>query len=95
MWEIVEVEILEKGKNSWLLGITGEDHTLANLLRIRLNEEGGVAAAYTLDHPLLGKIKFYVRSDRKSPEKEITAACESIVKEMDELYAKFEKALKK
>ncbi|MEM3402025.1 MAG: DNA-directed RNA polymerase subunit L [Candidatus Hadarchaeales archaeon] len=91
----MEVEILEKEKDSRLLGITGEDHTLANLLRIKLNEEKDVAASYTMDHPLLGKIKFYVRSEERNPDKVVMEACDKIVMEIEEFRDNFEKALKK
>lgn len=93
----MELELVEKGEGSRLIKITGEGHTLCNLLRAELGkDESVVSAAYTIEHPLTEAPKFYVKTKKgKSPERAITDAADRIVEQLEDLRKQLQKALKK
>ncbi len=93
----MELELVEKGEGSWLIKITGEGHTLCNLLRTELAKDESVAsAAYTIDHPLTEPPKFYVKTKKgKSPERAITDAVDRIIEQLEDLRKQLQKGLKK
>lgn len=57
--------------------ITGESHTLCNALRKALMEDEDVeAAAYVIDHPIIGEPKLQIRA--KNPKKSLKTAAELV-----------------
>lgn len=90
----LQLELIEKGANSRLIRIVGEDHTICNLLRHELQEADKVlAASYTLGHPLIEHPKFFVKAE-KSPERVMTDVAEKIAKDLEDLHEQLQKALK-
>jgi len=66
----MDIKMLSKKDKEWVVELTSEDHTLANLLR-ELSWENGGEAAYRLEHPLVGKprMKVVARNPKKVLEK--------------------------
>lgn len=63
--------------------ITGETHTLCNALRKALMEDEDVeAAAYVIEHPIIGEPKLQIKA--KNPKKALKAAAESVKSKCDE-----------
>jgi DNA-directed RNA polymerase subunit L len=93
----MELELLEKGEDSILVRIVGEDHTFCNLLRSELQkDEYVVAASYTIEHPLTEHPKFYVKVKKgRTPERALADAAERIAKQLQELREQLQKELKK
>lgn len=93
----VELELLEKGDNSLLIKIIGEDHTLCNLLRKKLYEDKSVvAASYVIEHPLTEPPKFYVKTKKgKSPERALIDAADTIAEQLEDLRKQLQKTFKK
>ena len=93
----MELELLEKGDESILVRIVGEDHTFCNLLRAELQkDENVVAASYTIEHPLTEHPKFYVKVRKgKAPEKVLVDAAERIMDQLHDLREQLQKELKK
>lgn len=51
----MNITILEEKKNKLVLEVSGEDHTLCNVLVKKLNSQKDVKhAVYAIDHPLVG-----------------------------------------
>lgn len=63
--------------------ITGETHTLCNALRKALMEDEDVeAAAYVIEHPIIGEPKLQIKA--KNPKKALKTAAESVKSKCDE-----------
>ena len=68
--------IIDK-KNELEIEITGETHTLCNALRKTLMEDKDVeAAAYVIEHPIIGEPKLYIKA--KNPKKSLKKAAETL-----------------
>ena len=92
----MEIEVVKKEKNTLMLRVEGESHTLANLLCHKLNQEESVkVASYTVDHPLKGTLLLYLKTDGKSPEKVMASVAESIAKEFQNLKKEIQSSLKR
>jgi DNA-directed RNA polymerase subunit L len=81
----MEVKMLSKKDHEWVVELTSEDHTLANLIR-ELSWENGGEAAYKLKHPLLGQPQ--IKLVAKDPKKVLEKTTKQIIK----LSKDFEKA---
>jgi DNA-directed RNA polymerase subunit L len=91
----MQLELLKKEGDSRLILVVGEDHTLTNLLRVELNEDVSVrAASCTVDHPLTGNPKFFIRTEGKTPERVLVNAAERIVGKLEEVKKQLQRALK-
>jgi len=93
----MELELVEKGDDSILFKIIGEDHTFCNMLRAELaKDENVVSAVYTIEHPLTEPPKFYlkVKKDR-SPERILADAAKRLAEQLEELRKQLQKELKK
>lgn len=70
-------------KNKLIFEIKGEDHTISNMLRKELWTDSHVkAAAYNIDHPLVGQPKFILQTDGEDPRKVLQAAAKRIQKQL-------------
>ena len=78
----MEVEILNDGKNE--LDVQLDNPTIAEVLRMRLNEEGVDFAAWRRDHPSKPAI-FKIKTSGKTPKKAIGDAVASLKKDLVEL----------
>ncbi|MGV8143293.1 MAG: DNA-directed RNA polymerase subunit L [Methanothermobacter sp.] len=78
------MKIIKDTKNELEIEITGESHTLCNTLRKTLMQDEDVeSAAYTMEHPIIGEPKLYVKA--KNPRKSLKKAAETIKSQCDEL----------
>lgn len=88
----MEVTILEETKNRLVIELKGEDHTLCNALRRELWDQKDVkAAAYNIDHPVVGHPKLIIETSGKDPKAVLQIAIESLKKKNNDLLKKFEK----
>jgi len=77
------MKILTDKKKELEIEITGETHTLCNALRKTLMEDKDVeAAAYVVEHPIIGEPKLYIRS--KNPRNSLRKAAETLQSRCDE-----------
>jgi DNA-directed RNA polymerase subunit L len=89
----MELKVIEEGKNKLIVEIKGEDHTFCNALKAELwNDKHVKAAAYNIDHPLVGEPHLTVETDGKEdPKDALIAAAKRLKKEV----AGFAKAVDK
>ncbi len=89
----MKIEVIENDKNSLEFYITGERHTLANLLKEKLNKNSDVEfCAYKLDHPLDTKSRFILKTNGKSPKKLLEDTIKETKEDLEEFRKSFEKA---
>jgi DNA-directed RNA polymerase subunit L len=82
LWGI-NMKIIKDTKKELEIEITGESHSLCNALRKTLMEDKDVeAAAYVVEHPIIGEPKLYVKA--KNPRKSLKKAAETIKSRCDE-----------
>ena len=82
----MELNFVEEKKNKLVFEITGEGHTLSNVLRKELNNDEHVkTAAYTIDHPLIEKPRFVLETDGADPKKVLIAAAKRVQKELEKV----------
>ena len=92
----MEMNILEDKKNRLMFELKGETHTFCNILRRELwNDKHVKAAAYNIEHPLIGIPKMIVETDGKeSPKKALSEATKRIKKVNDTFKKQFMKEVK-
>ncbi len=92
----MKIRVIKRGKNDIELEIEGEGHTFCNILRKTLFEDESVEyAGYTIDHPLVGIPRFYVRTNgSETPEEALIKAASKIIRVSDEFKEEFLKAVK-
>lgn len=77
------MKVVEEQENRLVFEVTGEGHTICNILRKRLMSQDEVtAAAYDITHPLVGQPEFEVNSP--NPRESVKTASETIKEEADE-----------
>ncbi len=78
------MKIIKDTKNELEIELEGESHTLCNVLRKILMEDKDVrAAAYVIEHPIIGEPKLYIRG--KNPRKSLMNAAETLKSRCEEL----------
>jgi DNA-directed RNA polymerase subunit L len=78
-----KMKVITDKKNELEIEITGETHTLCNALRKALMEDNDVeAAAYVIEHPIIGEPKLYIKA--KNPKKSLKKAAETLKSRCDE-----------
>ncbi len=71
------MKVIKDTKKELEIEITGESHSLCNTLRKTLMEDEDVeAAAYVIEHPIIGEPKLYVKA--KNPKKSLKKAAETV-----------------
>lgn len=87
----MEIKVLKEDKNSFELEVKGEGHTLCNLLRKQLFDDGGVKfSSYSIKHPLVSDPVVNVHG--AAPRKTLIKAAENsrkLVKEFKTQLKKF------
>jgi DNA-directed RNA polymerase subunit L len=79
-----KMKVLKDTKKELEIEITGETHSLCNTLRKTLMEDEDVeAAAYVIEHPIIGEPKLYVKA--KNPKKSLKQAAEIVKSRCNEL----------
>ncbi len=77
------MKIIKDTKNEFEIEITGESHSLCNALRKTLMEDKDVeAAAYVVDHPIIGEPKLYLKA--KNPRKSLKKAATTLKSRCEE-----------
>ena len=77
------MKYLRNDEEHVVLEITGESHTICNILRKRLMSQDEVsAAAYDITHPLIGQPEFEVVSS--NPKQSLITALETVKSEASE-----------
>ena len=92
----MELRIIEEGKNKLVVEIKGEDHTFCNAIKAELwNDKHVKAAAYNIDHPMVGEPKLIVETDGKEdPQDALVAAAKRLKKTVDAFAKEATKNLK-
>lgn len=82
----MDIVIIEQEKNRLQASFAGADHTVCNVVTNELWADKSVkAAAYMVDHPLVGKPKMVIDTDGKNPIDAIVDACKRVKKMNAEL----------
>lgn len=77
------MNVIKDTKKEFEVEITGESHSLCNTLRKTLMEDEDVeAAAYVIEHPIIGQPKLYIKG--KNPKKSLKTAAEKVKSRCDE-----------
>ncbi|HID90413.1 TPA: DNA-directed RNA polymerase subunit L [Candidatus Bathyarchaeota archaeon] len=88
----MKVEFIRKEKSEWEIKISGEDHTLLNLIQDELLKDPNVDfAAYTRPHPLVSHSVIYVRT-KDETKTSFLSALERILNITTEFEEVFKKA---
>jgi len=89
---MVEIEILEEEKNKIKFKVTGETHTILNLIRNELFKDENVDfAGYMVEHPLVGGAIFTVATSKGNPKIAIKKAIERIQKKLSKVESEIKK----
>lgn len=77
------MKVINEDSNKLVFEVTGEGHTICNILRKRLMAKDEVtAAAYDITHPLVGQPEFEVHGE--NPRESIIEASEQIKEEANQ-----------
>lgn len=91
----MEVEIIEKTKDSIEFRIKENDLSLPNLLVSALNKNDKVEfSAYKRDHPLVSYPTIYVKTMGADPVKLLNSTIDKLVEDVEELRKNFQKSSK-
>ena len=89
----MKVTILEDTKTRLKFELKGESHTLCNILRKELwGDKDLIAAAYHLEHPMIGHPTFIIEH-KKDAKKAIQSALSRLTKQTEEFREKFKKLI--
>ncbi len=78
------MKVIKETKKEFEVEITGETHSLCNTLRKTLMQDEDVeAAAYVIEHPIIGQPKLYIKG--KNPKKSLQTAAETVKSRSEEL----------
>ena len=89
----MKLELLESDKNLLKVKVSGETHTLLNLLRENCWKEKADQDSYIQEHPYIAEPYVVVRS--KEPKKTLLNATQLVIEQAKEFRSEFEKAVKK
>lgn len=88
----MELKILEKSSNRLKIEISGETHTLCNLLKDELWKDKDVTVAgYEVKHPLTSQPILLIETKSKDPKKALLEAIKRIEERNKELLSLFKK----
>ena len=91
----MEIETINEDKNFWEFFLKGEKYTFPNLLKSRLLDDESVTfVSNKLDHFLLDKTQFVIRTKGKSPKKAVEDALKQIEKDLSAFDQGMKKILK-
>ena len=89
----MEIKVLENTKKRMIFEVKGADHTLCNSLKKEMWNDSAVrAAAYRIDHPLVGIPKFVIETNGT---KDASAVVKSAIGRLQKLNSDFLAAFKK
>ena len=71
--------VIQESKNKLVFTLEGETHTFCNILKEELRKIKEVkVAAYSIDHPLIGKPEFQIETSGMEPRKALKEALASL-----------------
>ena len=86
----MEAKILVNEKNTLELELVGMDHSLAQLIAEKLNQDKEVEfAAYKVEHPIVSSPKLFVKTKKGEASKLVLKKLEEIKKEVTEFKKEF------
>jgi DNA-directed RNA polymerase subunit L len=86
----MKIEVVESTNKKLVFELEGADHTFCNALKDQLSEDSSVTiSAYNISHPLVGKPKFFLETNKEGTPKE---ALEKAVAELKKKNNAFSKA---
>ncbi len=91
----MELTILNKTDNEINIKVTGETHTILNMLKtVLLNNKHVEIATYDIKHPTISEPVLFVRTDGADPIDVIKKASKEMAKECDDFIKLFKKKAK-
>ncbi|MDO9096948.1 MAG: DNA-directed RNA polymerase subunit L [Candidatus Methanoperedens sp.] len=91
----MELTILNKTDNEINIRVTGETHTILNMLKtVLLNNKHVEIATYDIKHPTISEPVLFVRTDGADPIDVIKKASKEMAKECDDFIKLFKKKAK-
>lgn len=87
------IKVLEKKKDKFKIEVTGEGHTLLNILREKAWKTGARQSAYMIKHPYLSQPEIIIRA--KNPGKVLSDAAQLVINDSREFGKEFKRALKR
>lgn len=89
----MKLVVTEKTKKKIIFKLEGVDHTLCNVLKNELyNDESVNAAAYNIEHPLIGIPLFVIETNgSKTPEKALQSALKRLEKKNEQFLELWKK----
>ncbi|HHE36648.1 MAG TPA: hypothetical protein ENL16_02430 [Candidatus Woesearchaeota archaeon] len=90
----MELKVYEHTKKRMVFELVGADHTFCNALKKELWKDGAVrAAAYRIEHPLIGIPKFIIETNgQKDAKTVLRAAASRLKKHNKDFLSLFKKA---
>lgn len=90
----MKLKVHEHTKKRMVFELIGADHTFCNVLKKELWNDSTIrAAAYKIDHPLIGTPKFIVETNgQKDPKNVLKAAASKLKKHNKDFLSLFKKA---
>ncbi|AKB85976.1 DNA-directed RNA polymerase subunit L [Methanococcoides methylutens] len=90
----MELKILEKSDDEMKLEISGESHTLLNMLKsILLEDERVHTASYDMKHVTISEPVLFIKTENADPIDVIKDAVAVLIAECDEFISVFNKAV--
>lgn len=91
----MELTILNKTETEINIKVTGETHTILNMLKtVLLNNKHVEIATYDIKHPTISEPVLFVRTDGADPIDVIKKASKEMAKECDDFIKLFKKKTK-
>jgi DNA-directed RNA polymerase subunit L len=86
----MKIDVIESTNKKLVFELEGADHTFCNALKEELRNDSSVTiSAYNISHPLVGKPKFFIETNKEGTPK---AALEKAVAELKKRNNAFAKA---
>jgi DNA-directed RNA polymerase subunit L len=91
----MKLEVLESTNKKLVFELEGADHTFCNTLKDELSNDPAVTiSAYNVSHPLVGKPKFFLETNKESTPKEALERAIAELKKKNNAFTKAFSALK-
>ncbi len=89
----MKLKVIENRKDKVKLEVSGETHTLLNLLRENAWRAGARQASYIVKHPYMTQPVIIAMS--KNPKKTLSDAAQTIIDDVKDFEKEFKRAFKK
>ena len=89
----MDLKVIESKPDKIRMEVTGESHTLLNVITEYAWEAKASQASYMIDHPYLSKPELMVKG--KNPKKVLSDAAQIVIDRSKEFKTVFDRAVKK